>query len=182
MQLKKIIQSILEGDENQLDQLYLHYRKPFIKWVKKNYFIDEDLAKDIFQETVITFYFNVKQNKVKDTGSTIKTYLFAIGKNIALNKLRKTKKEIRIDLNEKYVYQLHENNLTEDLFEENETQAFFKTQLAKLGENCQRLLTLFYFDNNSMEAIASKMRYKNDNVAKSQKNRCIKALQKLLKN
>ena len=50
--------------------------------------------------------------------------------------------------------------------------------LNKLGEPCQQLLTLFYFNNYTMESIAETMGYKNDKVAKSQKVRCLKELKK----
>ncbi len=41
-----------------------------------------------------------------------------------------------------------------------------------LGEPCRSLLIGFYYEKLSMEELANKLNYKNENVAKQQKLRC----------
>jgi DNA-directed RNA polymerase specialized sigma subunit len=50
--------------------------------------------------------------------------------------------------------------------------------LQKLGENCQRILRLFYFEKKSMEVIAQEMEYTNAENAKNQKYKCLQQLKK----
>ncbi len=62
----------------------------------------------------------------------------------------------------------------------NEKNQFVTAHLEKLGEPCHSILKLFYYDSFSMESIAVKLDYKNTDVVKSQKLRCIKELRKAL--
>ena len=45
--------------------------------------------------------------------------------------------------------------------------------LEKLGEPCKTLLELFYFNNMSMDEIASQLSYKNRATAKNLKYKCL---------
>jgi DNA-directed RNA polymerase specialized sigma24 family protein len=55
-----------------------------------------------------------------------------------------------------------------------------KLALTKLGEPCKTLLILFYWEEASMEQIASRLGFANAETAKSKKYQCKKALQLLL--
>ena len=177
MQLNEFITAIQAGDEQSLDWLYRSYRGEFVEWAMKQYRTDEEVALDAFQEGVVSFYYNIKNDKVKASNASIKTYLFAIAKNILFNKLRKTKFEVSTD----YDIGEEESSWEMSLFDVTERQEFLANALNSLGQNCRKLLQLFYFDGNSMEAIASKLGYKSENVAKTQKMRCLQALRKIVK-
>lgn len=180
-QLKDIINSIRSGDESQIKSLYSAYRSEFTDWAMKNFSASEHQAADAFQEAVVIFYLNCKRGKIITLESSVKTYLFAIGKNVLSNKIRKENKEIRYgDDSDTAKYYL--TDLTVNPFELNERQEMLSHALARLGDRCRQLLKLFYYEENSMEAIATKMDLKNENVAKSQKLRCLKALKEIMKN
>ncbi|MEM9390292.1 MAG: sigma-70 family RNA polymerase sigma factor, partial [Bacteroidota bacterium] len=132
-------------------------------------------AADLFQDTVIAFYFNVRNGVLQELSSTLKTYIFAIGKNLALKKLRK---EARMVANDDIV-KLNADIQNMKLFEYSDKKQAIAKLMAKIGEPCKSLLQLFYFDRFSMDAIATRLGYKNENVAKSQKLRCFNSLKKL---
>ena len=65
------------------------------------------------------------------------------------------------------------------------TDGFRQRLVARLmetiGEPCKSILELFYFRGFSMEAIAERLQYKNENVVKTQKLRCLTSLKNMVR-
>ncbi|WP_396177320.1 RNA polymerase sigma factor [Flavobacterium sp.] len=51
----------------------------------------------------------------------------------------------------------------------------------KLGEQCRKVLHLFYYEEKKLDEIQSLLGYTNKDVLKSQKSRCLKQLKELSK-
>jgi len=51
--------------------------------------------------------------------------------------------------------------------------------LEKLGQPCQRIVELFYFEKKNMTEISEALGYKNPDTAKNQKCKCMARLRKL---
>lgn len=171
----ELFEGLKAGDESSIIKVYDMYRSEFIHWSMTNYSTDDDGAADLFQDTVIAFYYNIRNGILKELNSSLKTYLFAIGKNLALKKLRKESKMVVND----EVLELNAAFTNLDLFEESDRKKVVAQLMEQLGEPCRSLLQLFYFDRFSMDAIAERLGYKNENVAKSQKLRCFNTLKKM---
>ena len=176
MYFEELKASILKEDDLALKWLYSNFKLAFVEWAIKVYSVEKEMALDVFQEAVVIFYYNIKQGKVLETGVSVKTYLFAIGKNTLMSQLRKN----RLKFTSMYDVQLEDQKWNLGLFEVDDDQHRIVKLIDTLGSICRQLLRLFYFDNNSMEAIAIKMKYKNENVAKTQKMRCLKELKQLV--
>ena len=52
------------GNEQAVDWLYRMYRSEFINWAMRKYSLEENSSVDVFQETVISFYYNARQGKL----------------------------------------------------------------------------------------------------------------------
>ena len=78
--------------------------------------------------------------------------------------------------NESSFNNLNSFNSADQYLELNERKRIMAETLSKLDEPCHSILKLFYFDSYSMEAIATALNYKNADVVKSQKLRCINEL------
>lgn len=77
----------LQKDPNPvLVKIYREYRKEFLSWAYNNYGAGEDDALDSFQDAMIILYKNVREGKLTDLQSSLKTYLFSIGKNVLLTR------------------------------------------------------------------------------------------------
>lgn len=174
-----IIEKIRSGGQTELGMVYEQYRSEFIQWIMKEYHCSSDDSKDIYQLTILIFYDNIKLGKLEKLVSSVKTYLFAIGKNIAMENYRKTSRYTPID---------QEKWLKEYLIDEPDKNPYIdkfdkvKQALEKLGQPCQRLIELFYYEKKSMEEIAAMMNYKNAETAKNQKCKCMGRLRKIFEN
>lgn len=174
-----ILDKLRNGDDSPIFDLYKLYRDEFIVWSKSTYKTTEEQAKDAFQEAVLDFHQNVISGHLTELSSTIKTYLFQIGKHKLLNI---QKKESRMTYHE--ALHLIKNGEMESFMEE-ENKAYSQEQISKaiekLPEDCQKVLKLFYFNEYDMESIAREMNYKNADTAKAKKSLCMKRLFEELK-
>lgn len=75
-------------------------------------------------------------------------------------------------------------DLMNNSFNVNEVDEDRRRKLAQtinaMGDPCKTILTLFYWERNSMEAIAAKTGYKNEQGAKKKKYLCLEKLKKQL--
>ncbi|EAY24443.1 RNA polymerase sigma factor [Microscilla marina] len=171
---KEIIENIRSGKREALVNLYKQYRVDFIKWAIKNFYCSPQEAEDAYQDTTIAFYENIMKNKVQELSCSPKTYLFAIGKNILLS-LAKKKSNQTADI--EHIKDVEDDELI--AFEKialSEQQSNILAAIKALGEPCQTILKLYYYDRLSIRKIVEKLGYKSENVVKVQKNRCMKRL------
>jgi RNA polymerase sigma-70 factor (ECF subfamily) len=173
----EIIQKIRSGGQTELGMVYEEYRSEFLHWITKEYECSMDDGKDMYQLTILIFYDNIRQGKLEHLVSSVKTYLFGIGKNLAKDNMRKEKKFTPIN-QEKWLkeYLIDEPNqpLDDTIF------SLAKKALEKLGQPCQRLIELFYYENKNLQEISEAMQYKNMETAKNQKCKCMARLRKLV--
>lgn len=168
MSESQILERIRLGGQAELGMIYEEYRSEFIQWIMKEFQCSSDDSKDIYQLSILIFYDNVKSGKLEHLMSSIKTYLFGIGKNVARDNMRKAQRSTPItDNQERWLkeYLVDEPDSTV----EDEAFSAAKKALEKLGQPCQRLIELFYYERKSMEEISAMMSYKNSETAKNQK-------------
>lgn len=135
-------------------------------------------GKEIYQEAFTEFYRKVISGELTQIHHTIKTYLFKIGTNIISNELKKAKRTIKLENNsQKFHYTTStEENDSETIVE------IVKNAMDDLSEKCRKLLSLYYFENKKYEELRYILSYKNIDSLKSQKYKCFKQLEQIVKN
>jgi RNA polymerase sigma factor (sigma-70 family) len=171
-----ILESIKNGDKAQLESLYKSHKLEFINWVTGKYSCSSEEAKDAFQYAIITLYENLRNNKISKLDSSIKTYLFAIGKNKILEEYKSSIRFSRKPDDE--VPDLPDiNKWDNEVYED--SLLLVENCLDKLGEPCKTLLQLYYYHGMSMDEIADRMKYRNRMTSKNIKYKCILRLRKI---
>ena len=179
MKQQEIIEKIRQGGQAQLGILYEEYRSEFLRWVGKEYHLSEEDSKDLYQVAILIFYDNVRMGKLDQLLSSIKTYLYGIGKNLAQEHFRKLSRSNPIE-KEKWIFENLAEEASYDEETDQRTTSAVKIAMDKLGQPCQRLIELFYYERKSMEEIAGLLNYKNTESAKNQKCKCMARLRKLV--
>ncbi|WP_117885558.1 RNA polymerase sigma factor [Aureibaculum luteum] len=177
---KNHIVSLIHSKPKEIDNLYTSNRDAFLNFGKK-YGLDYDDLVDIYQEAFIAlrkYAISGKLNKVK---SSLKTYLFGIGKYMIYDRLKELNKTVNYDTLKKV-----EDSIEVVPFEtENEEltieQQLLRSHFKKLGKKCQEVLTLFYSRGLTIDEIVECTNYTNNSVVRSQKSRCIKTLKNMIK-
>ncbi|MEJ1239756.1 sigma-70 family RNA polymerase sigma factor [Chryseolinea sp. T2] len=176
MSQEGLIEKIRTQGNEALAMVYENYRDEFLLWITKEFKCSLDDSKDIYQLTIMIFYDNVRTGKLLNLVSSVKTYLFGIGKNLARERQRKEKRIVPIAKEKwlkEYLIDEPEEQLDEGLF------ALARVALEKLGQPCQRIVELFYFEKKNMTEISEALGYKNPDTAKNQKCKCMARLRKL---
>lgn len=173
----KIIESIRKDDNDRV--LAYLYDKPLKKIrqhiIKNNGSVEE--ANDIFQDTVMVLYYQVKQDKY-NSNHDLDGFLFTIAKNLWINKVKRDK---RVQYTDTIVDDAHSdfNDHLKELIVK-ERSAAMRRVFDKLDEKCRKILQFTIYDKLSMKEISVKMGYSNENVAKSNHYRCKQYLSKLV--
>ena len=178
MDANNIIQRILKGDGSAMEEIYLLYRDEFSIWIMRQQKLSDLDTKDIFQETVITFYENVRKGKIEELTSQLKTYLFGIGRN----KAREWKRKNPSNTDEPNLDVLGELIVQSGVAKKEELEekiVLLYSAMRLLGEPCKSLLELFHFQGMSMDDIAILNGYSGRNSVKTQRYKCFARLRKI---
>ncbi len=134
-------------------------------------------AEDVFQETLITFYEQVKNGKYI-RHAKIKTYLYTIAKNNWINRAKRNNRQVGLNV---AAHEGKDNNISanEILFQK-EMMVFAESIINELGDNCQKILELSIYKKVAMKEIAEIMQFNNAQVARNKKYKCIEQLKKII--
>lgn len=187
MELKKeiftdaeIISNLVNDQEVSRSIRFL-YRENFLSlsgYIVHNSGNEQD-AEDIFQEVLVAFINLLKAGKFRGE-SSIKTFLFSLNKHLWLNELkRRNRSGMREEKYEKTMQQ--EEPAPDVVMEIQQTKRELMKTVALLGENCKKILLLFYFENKSMKEIVTELPYENEQVVRNKKSKCLKKLEELVK-
>ncbi|MCK0157038.1 sigma-70 family RNA polymerase sigma factor [Cellulophaga sp. F20128] len=175
------VKALIHNDPIELSKLYNSHRDLFLNFGKK-YGLSYDDLSDIYQEAFIALRKHALNGKLDAVNSTLKTYLFGIGKFMIYDLLKEKKKTTEYnpakvgiyDTIEIISYEAEDENLS---YEQGLLQTYFK----KLGKKCQEMLTLFYSRGLSIDEIVEHTAYTDGSVVRSQKSRCLKSLKEMIK-
>lgn len=172
-----IIARIKAGDDKELGRVYEKYRQEFISWAIRTYSCTVDEAKEVYQLAIVIFYENIFNGRLTTMTSSVKSYLFAIGKNKVLEQKKFANRfthNLEGDMNI-----MSEDKPVIEVEQEEATLKLVEQCLHLLGEPCKGLLEMYYYRRSNMTEIAESLGYKNTDTAKNQKYKCMKRLKKL---
>lgn len=169
------IERIKNDDQKILKELYINNRATFISYCRR-FQMDKEIIADVYQDAFVALCENAKNGKLDQLNSSISTYLIGIGKFMVYQFLKKSKRMHSV--NDFEEYEMEFETYDEEQLEEN--TKLLRYVLAKLGEQCRKVLELFYYDEKKLEEIQVILNYSSKDVLKSQKSRCLKQLKDLV--
>lgn len=175
-----LISQLKQRDKSALTKVYSVYKTEFFKFASR-YDAKNELLEDVYQDALIVLYENAQAGKLDALKSSVKTYLFSIGKFMLFKHFRAQKREVVTE--ETYLFDQYEQAVIDDVYDEdpiNEYQAKLVANFKKLGDKCREILELFYLQGMKLDEITQQQGYDNKDVAKSQKSRCLKSLKQLI--
>lgn len=174
-----LLEAIRQGDPQIVNELYRNNRETFLQWARRRSNLSEDDLLDIFQDAIIAFYTQVIEGKITTIKVSVDAYLFGIARHLLYHKVGKQRHTVAMD---EPNYELLPPIAPEviERIELTHQQKLLKGAIGRLSDICRRLLTLFYYHEHGLAEIAVRMNYKNKNVVKNQKKRCMQKLTQLL--
>lgn len=176
-----IIEGIKDFNNAAGRELYHKHREYCIRFMNSMH-PDEEANKDIYQDAVILFIEKMRGNKLTLENTTIQTYLNSICRNQVLVRLKKKNKPVAMEDDWESRYSDNYTDWYDDQSEiKNQRISIIMEELDRMkekGQVCYELLRKAFFENRTMENIASLMNYTNADNAKNQSYRCRERLKK----
>ena len=146
----------LDGDDNAIAEIVGTYKDGLILYLNgytRNIFVAEELAEDTF--------FRLITKKPRFGGnSSFKSFLYAIGRNVAVDYIRRQSKLRQIPL-EDAEYALREEQSLEQTYIQEEQKRTVHRALSTLPADYRQVLWLTFFEDFSNQEIAAVM-HKNE--------------------
>lgn len=161
---------VIKEQRKELKQLYKHY--PEVKKLLISLGCDKETTEDLFQEALIIYVHKKKEPQFKLEVAPIH-FVKQTAKLLWYNEARKRQKQANTFI--------PTEELEEEWFQKEMLHQQLEKAISKLGDQCKELLQLFYGFGNSMAEIAEKLHFRNEQVAKSQKYRCLQKAKDLVK-
>ena len=161
---------------SRFNKLYAETRKSVFRNLMLRYGHSLEDAEDIFQDAMLVLCGNIRNGKLSGGETYLHYYVLKV--SALLGKRHRDMKIREQKVIKKWNKAKHEEKFSP--IGELPPPPDVEKAMAKLDENSRTLLKLFYYKNYCMEAIAREMNYKNTNVVKSQKYRCLKKLSRHL--
>jgi len=176
---KEITVGILKGDPTILTWCCVHIGPKVIGYIIKNSGTEEE-GQSFFRWALMKARENMKNSNYKDEHK-IEAYVFSIARNLWLDELRKKKNKQQRETNlEEKEHWVADNSISplEKIIKEEEINHIHK-QLKLLGEKCEQVFQLHYFEEFSFEKMAKLLNIKANALRKRHFD-CKKKLQRAL--
>ncbi len=176
---KEVLIKLEKGDEAIFKAIYDEYRDVFIQWASNQFEEDQEALLDTFQEAIAELFLKVKKGQYDPEKSSIKTYLFSIGKNHICETRRKNYSQASFQCFDESLECFHTDGLADSTHTAETSQAV-ETLLNQVGYNQRKVMELFYLEGCSLQQIANRLGYSNSQAVKTIKHRTIRYLKKHL--
>lgn len=183
--ITRIIKMLKAGPERfnqEFGRIYEELRPDFFGMMRSHYpSITMEVLEEAYQDAMHKLYDDVKTGKIEKYDKSICSYIFTVGRNKAIDQNRRLHpdRQVETPVEELDLYRnlSYETNEVED----EEKRSIVFRLVHSVGEPCSRVLTFFFYDVMSMREIATAMGYKNNDVAKSTKKKCLEKVRAVAK-
>lgn len=168
-----------------MNAFFSQERDKVLCYLGKTFHFSREDSEDIYQDACFALYQNIERNRLEELTSSLLTYFVQICRNLANKRIRDNKETVRMDellpvLTEEGCRVDKLDELTQLCLEEDdpveEYLACMEQLVKQLPSPCEEILWGFYRDRFSMKELADMLKYKNEQVVKVTKVRCIDKL------
>lgn len=157
-------------NEQELGGFFMRERKKVIVLLRHKYSLSQDEAEDVYQDSCLALYRNIKTGKLDTLTSKLSTYFIQICIFQSLKKIRDAK------ITEEY-----DQNMVNTLIDMDGgftigQQQAMEELIKSLPSPCNDILWSYYYDNMSMREIAEAVNFSTANSVKAKKSQCMSKL------
>jgi RNA polymerase sigma factor (sigma-70 family) len=172
----EIVKGLREHDDSVINYIYDKYYILVMKYITYNSGRSLE-ADDVLQEALIKLYTEVRKTDFS-LNCTFDTYFSSIYKNTWKRNFRNKNKLVFLDV----VPDIIDEIITDSFNDRKKSllQQIAIEQFKLLKPDCQKTLELFYIEKVNMDEIASEFSFKNKQIAKNKRYRCLMYLKALV--
>lgn len=172
MEKAQLLAKLQKGNEAVFQGIYDEYRMLFVNWAANRYKLDQETLLDVFQEAVAELFLKVKKKQYDPEKASVKTYLFSIGTNHILERMREASRNPTdmawsdLENSRGWTIEAYQSSL-------NETNHEVENLLQDVHYTHRRVMELYYLEGCSMSEIARRLGYQNSDAVKAVKYRIV---------
>lgn len=168
----------------ELNRFITDERSKVVNYLRKKYSISDDDISDIYQESSVALFMNIRDGKLTNLTSTLSTYFLRICINQTLKIMGKQKKvvplfdESRLTNKDTFrpdkideLYQLCTEN--EEAEKVSRSEKIVQSIIESMPDTCKNVFQGYYWDNLTTSTIADMFGFANANSVKTQKYKCL---------
>jgi len=168
----------------ELNRFITDERSKVVNYLRKKYSISDDDISDIYQESSVALFMNIRDGKMTNLTSTLSTYFLRICINQTLKIMGKQKRvvplfdESRLTNKDTFrpdkideLYQLCTEN--EEAEKVSRSEKIVKSIIESMPDTCKNVFQGYYWDNLTTSTIADMFGFANANSVKTQKYKCL---------
>lgn len=155
-----------------------------LAYLNKTFSLSDDDLNDIYQESSIALFLNIREGKLTNLTSTLSTYFLRICINQTLKHIGKQKKVIPLfddsRLTNKDVFRQDKIDELYQLCTEDEeydqitySEKVVQDIIALMPDTCKNVFQSYYWNNLTTTVIADMFGFANANSVKTQKYKCL---------
>lgn len=171
-------------DYDALNRFLTQERNIVFAYLHKAFNMEDADLDDIYQESSIALYLNIKEGKLSNLTSSLSTYFLRVCINQTMKFLSKkkrivpltdqlpitTKKDFMADKIDE-LYHLSTEDISND--ERSYSERIVQAVLDALPETCRNIFKGYYWNNFDNNTIADAYGFSNANSVKTQKYKCV---------
>ncbi len=161
--------------ERDFNTFFTKERQKTLSFLRGRYKLSGADAEDIYQDSCLALFKNIKMGKLVSLTSTLSTYFTQVCIFQALKKIRDTKFTDSID-NGKYDPEKVNELLGIGSEFTVEQQQAMEDIVSHMPPPCDLILWSFYYDHKNMSEIADIIDFKNADSVKAKKSQCMSKL------
>jgi len=172
-----LIEGIKKQNEKVIAEIYNRFFPSVRHYIYRNNGSVDD-ARDIFNDAIVVILMKVREDAL-DLKCSLKTYIYAICRNLWLKKINSDKIDI-VSYDEVEDTFVGADIIEEDFFNINRAHLLFQKHLVGMSPTCRNIIQ-YFLEGKSFQEITKIMQYENESYARKRKYRCVKLLIKRIK-
>ena len=168
----------------ELNRFIAEERNKVLAYLRKTFSVSDDDLSDIYQESSVALFMNIRDGKLTNLTSTLSTYFLRICINQTLKFLGKQKKVVPLfddsRLTNKDTFRPGKIDELYHLCTEDEeaeklsrSEKIVQSIIESMPDTCRNIFQGYYWDNLTTSTIADMFGFANANSVKTQKYKCL---------
>ena len=168
----------------ELNRFLADEKGKVLAYLRKTFSVSDDDLYDIYQESSVALFLNIRDGKLSNLTSTLSTYFLRICINQTLKFMGKQKKVVPLfddsRLTNKDAFRQDKIDELYQLCTEDEeadkvarSEKLVQSIIASMPDTCKNVFQGYYWDNLTTTTIADMFGFANANSVKTQKYKCL---------
>lgn len=180
---QEIFHALRSGNMEAFDRIYDMYRNDFLKSASYKFkFVPKEDIIDAWQDTVISFFEQIRSDRLSSLSCSLRSFLFLLGfRYIIKYKRHYVKESPTEDFDEISIKEVLQISMEgdEQFLEEKE---LLQKAVEELPDQSRRILKLRYIEGKTIEEIMKLMQYTSVNAVSVTLSRNLKRLKEIIDN